>query len=260
MLETGYKGLLFFEGCFGEGMGKTMSDMLEKQLEKIGLRLDWSQIQQFDLYYEILIEWNKVMNLTAITEYEEVVEKHFVDSLALINSLELERIHTVIDVGTGAGFPGIPLKIAFPHLKITLLDSLNKRIKFLNHVIEELKLKDIQAIHGRAEDYAKIAAYRESYDLSVSRAVANLATLAEYCVPYVKVGGVFISYKSGNVDEEIEESKKAIQILGGRIEDVIKFRLPETDIYRSFVKIDKIQNTGKKYPRKAGLPSKEPIR
>lgn len=215
--------------------------------------------KQFNRFYELLVEWNKVMNLTAITEYDEVVEKHFIDSLSIEKAVDLNTIDTVIDVGTGAGFPGIPLKIAYPHLKITLLDSLNKRVKFLNSVISELQLENIEAIHGRAEDFAKKGEHREKYSLCVSRAVANLSTLSEYCLPYVKNGGLFIPYKSGNIDEELQNSKKAISILGGKIQDVIKFQLPGTDINRSFIKISKEKNTPKKYPRKAGLPSKEPL-
>ena len=236
-----------------------MSKFLEN-CEKMNLTLSTKQQKQFVRYYELLVEWNAFMNLTGITEFQEVLQKHFEDSLAVVKGTDLSDVKSVMDVGTGAGFPGLPLKIAFPHLKVTLLDSLNKRIKFLNAVIEELGLEDIHTIHGRAEDYAKDTAYREQYDLCVSRAVANLATLSEYCLPYVKVDGMFVPYKSGEIDEEVKESSKAVKILGGKIEDVVKFELPGTDIGRSFVKIHKVKNTAKKYPRKAGMPSKEPIR
>lgn len=219
-----------------------------------------SQKEQFNKFYDILIDWNKVMNLTAITEYEEVLKKHFLDSLSITKVINLEEIQSVIDVGTGAGFPGIPLKITFPHLKVTLLDSLNKRVRFLDEVICDLGLENVDTIHGRAEDIGKKEKYREQYDLCVSRAVANLATLSEYCLPYVKIGGVFISYKSGNIDEEIRNSRKAVNLLGGVIEETVKFELPGTDIGRSFVIIEKQKNTPKKYPRKAGVPSKEPLK
>lgn len=234
--------------------------MLTEKVKELSIVLNDKQIQQFEQYYNILVEWNKVMNLTAITEYEEVVEKHFLDSLTIVNAIHVKKIETLIDVGTGAGFPGIPLKIAFPHLKVTLLDSLNKRIKFLNEVINLLELNDIKAIHGRAEDYAKQSEYREQYDICVSRAVANLATLSEYCLPYVKVDGLFVPYKSGEIDEELKSSEKAVSILGGKVEEVVKFQLPGTDIGRSFVKIHKIKETKKKYPRKAGMPTKEPLK
>ena len=237
-----------------------MNQLLEIKLKELNIQINEIQKKQFNTFYSMLVEWNKVMNLTGITEYEAVIEKHFVDSLSIVNIFDLSEINTVIDVGTGAGFPGIPLKIAFPHLKITLLDSLNKRINFLDSVIDELKLDGIYTIHGRAEDFAKKDDYRERYDLCVSRAVANLSTLSEYCLPYIRVGGMFISYKSGDVDDEVLESKKAISILGGKLDNVVKFQLPGTDINRSFIKIEKIKNTGKKYPRKAGLPSKEPLK
>lgn len=236
-----------------------MSKIFNEKLKELGIELNEDMKNQFDRYYELLVEWNKVMNLTGITEYEEVNEKHFVDSLSIVKVIDINKVESIIDIGTGAGFPGIPLKIAFPHLKVTLLDSLNKRIKFLNAVIDELNLDHIETIHGRAEDYAKKTEYRENYDLCVSRAVANLSTLSEYCVPYVKVGGLFISYKSGDIDEEIVKSKPAIKILGAEIENVIKFKLPGTDIHRSFVEIIKLSTTKKKYPRKAGLPAKEPL-
>ncbi len=236
-----------------------MSQIFESKLNELGIILNDNQKKQFDQFYELLVEWNKVMNLTGITEYEEVNEKHFVDSLSIVKAIDMNSVESVIDIGTGAGFPGIPLKIAFPHLKIVLLDSLNKRINFLNTAIEQLGLTDIKTIHGRAEDFAKQAEYREQFDLCVSRAVANLATLSEYCVPYVKVDGMFIPYKSGEISEELEQSKKAIHVLGGKTMDVVKFQLPGTEIGRSFVKIKKVQNTAKKYPRKAGLPAKEPI-
>ncbi|MDD3138177.1 MAG: 16S rRNA (guanine(527)-N(7))-methyltransferase RsmG [Lachnospiraceae bacterium] len=229
----------------------------EKKLQELGITLSAEQYARFDRYYEILVDWNEFMNLTGITEYEEVNEKHYIDSLAVVKAATMKG--KIIDIGTGAGFPGIPLKIAFPELEVVLLDSLNKRVKFLNFVIEELGLSGITAIHGRAEDYAKQDEYRECFDYCVSRAVANLATLSEYCIPYVKVGGSFIPYKSGDIEEELEQSKKAVNVLGGELEKVVKFELPGTDISRSFVKIRKNNKTAKKYPRKAGLPSKEPI-
>lgn len=228
-------------------------------MDRLQIETNENMLEQFDLFYHLLVEWNKVMNLTGITEYEEVVEKHFADSLSLARFLDLNKIHTVIDVGTGAGFPGIPLKIAFPHLKVVLLDSLNKRINFLNEVIAKLDLKEIHTIHGRAEEYARKPEYREQFDLCVSRAVANLSVLSEYCIPYIRIGGIFIPYKSGDIDEEVAASRKAVDILGGQIDHVEKFQLPDTDIHRSFVFINKIKNTQKKYPRKAGTPAKEPL-
>lgn len=236
-----------------------MSEMLKNRMDRLQIETNENMLEQFDLFYHLLVEWNKVMNLTGITEYEEVVEKHFADSLSLARFLDLNKIHTVIDVGTGAGFPGIPLKIAFPHLKVVLLDSLNKRINFLNEVIAKLDLREIHTIHGRAEEYARKPEYREQFDLCVSRAVANLSVLSEYCIPYIRVGGIFIPYKSGEIDEEVAASRKAVDILGGQIDHVEKFQLPDTDIHRSFVFINKIKNTQKKYPRKAGTPAKEPL-
>lgn len=232
-------------------------DKYLEYLKSIGIELTNKQIEQFDKFYELLIEKNKVMNLTGITEYEEVLEKHFVDSIAIYKDYKISG--KVIDIGTGAGFPGIPLKIAFPELEIVLLDSLNKRIKFINEVIDELELEKIYTIHGRAEDFANKVEYREQFDYCVSRAVANLASLSEYCLPFVKVGGKFISYKSGEIDIELKESEKAINTLGGKVENISKFDLPNSGA-RSFVNIVKINKTAKKYPRKAGLPTKEPIK
>ena len=237
-----------------------MECMLKDRLEALDIILDQEQINQFDEYYEILVEWNKVMNLTGITEYQEVVEKHFLDSLSIVKVMDMDQAERVIDIGTGAGFPGIPLKIAFPKLDIVLLDSLNKRIRFLDHVIEELGLEGIRTIHGRAEDFARDGKYRERFDLCVSRAVANLSSLSEYCLPYVKVGGRFVSYKSGDIGEEVNDASKAIALLGGKKERIEKFQLPDTDIQRSFVVIRKTKNTQKRYPRKAGMPTKEPLK
>lgn len=226
-------------------------------LNAIGIALSNLQIQHFITYYEMLVEKNKVMNLTAITDFDEVIEKHFEDSLSLIQAVDLRKSQTVIDLGTGAGFPGIPLKIAFPELQITLADSLNKRILFLDDVIQKLELERIETVHGRAEDLAKNAKYREQFDLCVSRAVANLSTLSEYCLPFVKIGGKFVSYKAGECDEEVIASKSSVFLLGGKISDVKKFELGESK--RAFVIIDKVSGTPKKYPRKAGTPSKDPL-
>ena len=232
----------------------------KRKASELGIELTEKQLQQFRQYYDMLIEKNKVMNLTAITEWEEVIDKHFIDSISLVKACDLSGEKYVLDLGCGAGFPGIPLKIAFPNLKIVLLDSLNKRILFLKDVIAELGLENIEALHGRAEDYARKPESREQFDDCVSRAVANLTTLSEYCIPYVKQGGSFISYKSGKVKEEIKEVKTALFLLGGKMDDMISFELPETDMERNFVIIKKEKKTPKKYPRKAGLPGKEPLK
>ncbi len=228
-------------------------------LDALGIQLTEKQIKQFLIYYEMLVEWNGFMNLTAITEYDEVMKKHFIDSISLIKAYDVTKSVTVIDVGTGAGFPGLALKIAYPNLQVTLLDSLNKRIQFLDEVIDKLQLQGVETIHGRAEDFAKAGELRETFDLCVSRAVANLSTLSEYCLPFVKVGGSFISYKSEKITEEMSAAENAIKLLGGKVKDQVEFNLPDSDIYRNLFVIKKVKETPKKFPRKAGLPSKEPL-
>ena len=232
-------------------------EKFQKGLDELQITLSEEQINRFMKYYEMLIEKNKVMNLTAITEFDEVIEKHFLDSISLIKVKNLNQKLSMLDLGTGAGFPGIPLKIAFPELEVTLVDSLNKRILFLQEVIAELNLKNVSATHERAEIIANNPNFREKFDLCVSRAVANLSTLSEYCLPFVKVGGQFISYKSGECDEEVSAADHAITLVGGKLDRIEKFSLGESG--RAFVMIDKISQTKKKYPRKAGTPSKEPL-
>lgn len=231
-----------------------------EDLNSLNIHLTDEQIEQFIRYYEMLVEWNSFMNLTGITEYDGVMKKHFIDSLSLVKIFDTARECSVIDVGTGAGFPGLVLKIAFPWMEITLLDSLNKRIQFLDAVIADLSLKGVHTLHGRAEDYARRDQFREQFDLCVSRAVAHLASLSEYCLPFVKVGGCFVSYKSEKVSEELAMSKNAIFLLGGKIGRSEEFNLPNSDIFRNLVCVDKIQSTSKKFPRKAGMPTKEPLK
>lgn len=235
------------------------NSFLKDSLVSMGIDASEGQINNLNKFYEMLVDKNKVMNLTAITEYEEVVVKHFMDSLAVKHAHSLDNVNSVIDVGTGAGFPGIVLKIFNPEISFTLLDSLNKRINFLNEVKEELQLDKLNLIHGRAEDYARMSEYREQFDICVSRAVANLSTLAEYCLPFVKKDGYFIAYKAEDCAKEIDAAKKAVFLLGGKIENTILYKIPNTDITRAFVIIKKTTPISKKYPRKAGLPSKEPL-
>lgn len=233
------------------------------------IELQKEQIQQFQIYYEYLIEKNQVMNLTTITEKEDVILKHFLDSLSLCKIVEFgerqkKKLYfnqncRILDLGTGAGFPGLPLKIAFKETNVVLADSLQKRVFFLKELIKMLGLTGVTAIHGRAEELARKEEYREKFELCVSRAVANLSVLLEYCLPFVCVGGYFISYKSAEIEEELEESKKAISILGGKLERKETFLLPHSEIGRSFIVIKKVKPTAKKYPRIAGKPSREPI-
>lgn len=226
-------------------------------LMALNLKLDDNQIKNFYDFMNLLIEKNKVMNLTGITEPKEVILKHFIDSLTVLKYIN--ENDNIIDVGTGAGFPGIPLKIAENSLEITLLDSLNKRINFLNEVIEKINLNKVKTIHGRAEDFGQDFKYREKYDVAVSRAVAPLNVLLEYMLPFVKVGGKCICMKGSNCDEEIENSRKAIEILGGKIEEIKKFNLPNSDNNRTIFIIKKIQKMSRQYPRKAGIPTKNPL-
>ncbi len=235
-------------------------EQLFRECTELGISLTETQKQQFEEYCRLLLEWNEKMNLTAITEIPEIITKHFTDSLSLIKILPdlAARKEKMIDVGTGAGFPGIPLKIVFPDLEITLLDSLGKRITFLNEVIRALGLRGIQAVHGRAEDMGRDKVSRETFDICVSRAVANLSTLSEYCLPLLRVGGIFIPYKSGHVEEELVPAMGALDKLGGDISLINRFRLPNGDD-RVLIKITKVEKTPKKYPRKAGTPSREPL-
>lgn len=236
---------------------KDYNTLLFDETKKNGMELSDKQIAQFNLYYELLTAKNKVMNLTAITEYNDVVKKHFIDSMMISRVLDMKKINSLCDVGTGAGFPGIPLKIVYPHLHLTLVDSVGKRVNFLSEVVEKLGLEDVEAIHSRTEDLAHNSKYREKYDLVTARAVASMNVLSEYCIPYAKIGGYFAAYKSGNIGEEIENAKNAVKTLGGKIEKTDMFELYEMG--RSIVLIRKVNSTPKIYPRKAGTPSKNPL-
>ena len=236
-------------------------EALRKGCRELGIALSEKQEQQFMKYYQLLLEWNQRVNLTSITDYDDVINKHFLDSLCLVKIPDVigGKKKKVIDVGTGAGFPGVPLKIIFPEIQLTLLDSLNKRINFLNSLVEALELDEVTAIHGRAEEAGRNKKYREKFDLCVSRAVAHLSVLSEYCIPLVREAGDFISYKSGNVQEELKEAQGAVKLLGGSLRDKVDFKVPNSDMSRSLIRIEKKHATPGKYPRKSGTPGKSPL-
>jgi len=241
--------------------------LLKTSCEDANLTFNDYKYEQFVNYMKLIQEWNQKMNLTAITEDEQIIKKHFIDSIKIFKFTALTndivgkgKINSIIDIGTGAGFPGIPMKIMVPENSIVLLDSLNKRITFLKEAINALKLDGIHAVHGRAEDYAREKKYRENFDFAVSRAVANLAVLSEFSLPFVKVGGYFIAMKGPSVDEEINDSKKALSVLGGKIEDIIKIDIEDTDLQHNIVIIKKVKQISDFYPRKAGLISKNPLK
>ena len=264
------------------------------QLGKLGIELTENKEQMFEMYYKLILSWNEFINLTAITEKSQMYEKHFLDSLSIVKILDikkmsekkekLERIEEaegveevgreegvvvgeggveegfrVLDIGTGAGFPGIPLKIVFPEIEMVLLDSLEKRVRFLDKVLKELGMEQISCLHGRAEDFARKEEHRQGFDLVVSRAVANLSVLSEYALPFVKVGGSFVAYKSSDIKEEVEKSERAVEVLGGLIKEEITFHLPGTEICRTLLRIEKVSDTPRKYPRRAGKPEKKPL-
>lgn len=237
-----------------------MEQLLIKACEALNLSINEKQVEQFIKYKDLLIEWNKKINLTAITDEKEIVLKHFIDCISLMTVYKIENYINIIDVGTGAGFPSVPIKIMCPNINVTLLDSLNKRIKFLNELIVELELDNISCIHSRAEDSGKDKDFREKYDLCVSRAVANLAVLSEYCLPFVSVGGTFISFKSIDIDNELSGAKVAIEKLGAKVDSVNTVNIPYSDIQHSIIVIKKIRQTPSQYPRKAGMVSKQPIK
>ena len=237
----------------------TSINTLIKGLDILKINMDLDELEKFRTYKELLLEWNNKINITAITDEEEVDIKHFLDSLTVLKTGYIKNGHRIIDIGTGGGFPGIPLKIVNNDCDIVLLDSLNKRIKFLNEIIEKLNLQDIGSIHGRAEDYGRDHEYREKFDIVVSRAVASLNILSEYCLPFAKVGGFFIAMKGPEIKEEIAGAERAIKLLGGSIEEQKDVSLPFSDIKHTLIVIKKIKSTSTKYPRNPGTPKKNPL-
>ena len=235
-------------------------ELLIKILKEYNIELTDKQISQYAEYMEQILEYNEHINLTSITDRDEFIKKHYVDSILGALNDEFQAGEMIIDVGTGAGFPGVPLAILFPEKEFVLLDSLNKRLKIVSEICHSAGINNVRVLHSRAEDAGKNKEYREQFDLCVSRAVANLSTLSEYCLPFVAVNGSFVSYKSGDSEEEIQQAKHAISLLGGKVKNVDKFQLPGTDMGRALVEIEKTKQTPGKYPRKAGLPAKEPLK
>lgn len=235
-------------------------DILKKGIEDFGLEVNEKVLSDFQEYKELLVEWNQKMNLTGIEDEKEVFIKHFLDSISAVTKGYIQNGMSLIDVGTGAGFPGMPLRICLPELKVTLLDSLNKRINFLQEVASKLSIEDIEFIHGRAEDFGKNEDYREKFDIATARAVAGLPVLMEFCVPFIKVGGYFVCLKGPNANLELEESKKAMEVLGVEYIEKIDVKLPEIDLNHNILIFKKVKNTPSKYPRKAGKVSKNPIK
>ena len=233
-------------------------NLMNEYSKEINIVFNEKQLKQFYEYMNLLIEWNEKINLTAIIEPKEIIIKHFIDSITINKYIKEDE--TLVDIGTGAGFPGVPIKILRPDIKVTLVDSLNKRINFLNEVIQKLELKENECIHSRVEEFGKNKKYREGFDNVTSRAVANLTVLSEYMIPLAKVNGRCICMKGSEIKQEIEDSKIAINVLGGKIEDIYEFELPKTDIKRNIIKIRKIKITPGKYPRKPGIPTKEPLK
>ncbi|MBD7966352.1 16S rRNA (guanine(527)-N(7))-methyltransferase RsmG [Fictibacillus norfolkensis] len=234
-------------------------ELFQTSLKEKGVELSEKQLSQFETYYNLLVEWNEKMNLTAITEKEEVYLKHFYDSVTAGFYFDFNQNITVCDVGAGAGFPAIPLKIAFPEIKLTVVDSLNKRIGFLQHVVDELGLDDVSLYHDRAETFAHRPEFRQTFDLVTARAVARLSVLSELCLPLVKIGGHFLGMKGANLPEEVRDGEKAVKLLGGRVKDIHSFVLPIEESERNIIVIDKVKETPKKFPRKPGTPNKSPI-
>lgn len=235
-------------------------DIMNTASLDVNLAFDEEIYNKFMQYKDMIKHWNEKINLTAIVEDEQIVKKHFIDCIKIFKCSPLKEAKNIIDIGTGAGFPGIPIKIIKSDINVVLLDSLNKRINFLNEVINKIELKNISTIHGRAEDFSRKLEYREKSDVAVSRAVANLAVLSELCIPYVKVGGYFVAMKGPSVEEEIKDGKSAVSILGGKIEDIIKIEIEDSDLNHNLVVIKKVKETPKAYPRKAGTAIKKPLR